>query len=160
MIAKNDFIKSILNEAIDFFNIDESQLNKCNLEKLDYGYRVRYEKNEAGEIVSKIMDRGFIGLLKSKIGIEGDSVVNCFIYGKRTVGLYIDAGRIYANKNLSESSDFLCLCYNIIKTQGLEFGGWIDLPTGEVKRASKPTDLASCIANAKTLETLGSDLGF
>lgn len=160
MKAKNEFIESILNEAIDFFNIDESTLNKCNLEKLDYGYRVRYERGESGDIENKIMDRGFIGLLKSKIGIEGDSVVKCFIYGKRTVGLYIEDSILYANKNLCESSDFITLCYNIIKTQGLGFGGWVDLPTGEVKRGSKPTDLASCIANAKTLENLGSDLGF
>lgn len=162
MKAKNEFIESVLNESIEFFNIDESTLNKCNLERLDYGYRVRYEKDESGEIKAKIMDRGFIGLLKSKIGIntDSDSVVNCFIYGKRTVGLYIDGGELYANESLKGSSDFLCLCYNIIKTQGIEFGGWVELPTGEIKRGSKPTDLASCIANAKTVDSISSELGF
>lgn len=162
MKAKNEIIESVLKEAIEFFNIDESTLNKCNLEKLDYSYRVRYEKDASGNITNKIMDRGFIGLLKSKIGIESDSdsVVNCFIYGKRTVGLYIESGILYANLSLIESSDFLCLCYNIINTQGIRFGGWVDLPTGEIKRASKPTDLASCIANAKTIDTINSDLGF
>ena len=162
MKTKNEYIESILNEAIDFFNIDEASLNKCNLLKLDYGYRVRYERGESGDIEKKIMDRGFIGLLKSKIGIESDSdsVVKCFIYGKRTVGLYIEAGIVYANQKLKESSDFLCLCYNVIKKEGFEFGGWVDLPTGEVKHKNNIKTLGDYIENAKTLETLDSDLGF
>lgn len=154
-------MKNILNEAIQYFNIDESSLNKLNLKKCDYGYRVRYEKNEAGEVVNKIMDRGFIGLLKSKIGLKGDSIVNCFIYGKKTIGFYIESGVVYANSNLKHSSDFIVLLYNCINTQGFEFGGWIDsLPTGVIERKTSQKSLTDCINNAKTLDELTCDLGF
>ena len=154
-------MKNLLNRACESLGIDESELNKLNLKKLDYTYRVRYIKNEAGDIESKIMDRGFIGLMKNKIGLEGDSIVNCFIYGKKTVGFYIESGILYANRALIKSADFICLMYNVIESKGLEFGGWMDgLPTGEIARGGAPKSLDDCMANAKTIESLGADLGF
>ena len=155
-------MKNLLMRACEGLNIDEGSLNKLNLKKLDYTYRVRYLKNESGEVISKIMDRGFIGLMKNKIGLEGDSIVNCFIYGKKTIGLYIDNNILYANRALIKSADFICLMYNIIESKGFEFGGWVDyLPTGEVVRGSKgEKTLDDCINNAKTIESLGADLGF
>lgn len=154
----------LLNSACEYFNIESGELNKLNLKKLDYSYRVRTIKSESGEIIEKIMDRGFIGLLKSKVFggdcDSGDSVVNCFIYGKRTVGFIIESGRLYANSNLKKSADFLCLVYNVIKSQKAEFGGFIDnLPTGEIKRSNSGGDLESCINNVKSVEDLASDVG-
>ena len=112
-------MNNILTEAIAYFNIESDSLDKLNLKKCDYGYRVRYIKNEQGDIVSKIMDRGFIGLMKNKINQVGDSIVNCFIYGKKTVGFYIESGVVYANANLKQSSDFIVLLYNcIVKDRG------------------------------------------
>lgn len=155
-------MEELLTRACSALGIDAGELNKLNLKKLDYTYRVRYIKNEAGEVLNKIMDRGFIGLLKNKIGLEGDSIVNCFIYGKKTIGLYIEKNILYANQALIKSADFLCLMYNIIESKGFEFGGWVDyLPTGEVVRGSKAEKtLDDCINNAKTIESLGADLGF
>ena len=154
-------MKNLLNEAVEVFGLDINELNKLNLKKCDYGYRVRYIKNENGDVESKIMDRGFIGLMKNKIGLDGDSIINCFIYGKKTVGFYIDSGIVYANINLKNSADFIVLLYNCIKTQGFEFGGFVDgLPTGVIERKTSQKSLADCINNAKTVDELTCDLGF
>lgn len=154
-------MKNLLLRACEGLNIDEASLNKLNLKKLDYSYRVRYVKNGDGDVIQKIMDRGFIGLMKNKIGLDGDSVVNCFIYGKKTVGFYIEGSTLIANESLKKSSDFLCLMYNVIESKSLEFGGWTSgLPTGEVARSGAPKTLDDCINNAKTIESLGADLRF
>ena len=152
----------LLNKACDFLRVDIDSLNKLNLKKLDYGYRVRYIKDEAGNVIQKIMDRGFIGLLPSKIGVESSSdILTCFIYGKKTVGFYIDTDSVYANHNLDKSSDFICLLYNVIESKKLRFGGWVDnLPTGEIIRASQPKTLDALMNNIKTVDELTSDLGF
>lgn len=152
----------LLNKACDSLGLDIDSLNKLNLKKLDYGYRVRYIKDESGNVIQKIMDRGFIGLLPSKIGVESTSdILTCFIYGKKTVGFYIDGDSVYANRNLNKSSDFICLMFNVIESKNLRFGGWVDnLPTGEIVRASQPKTLDSLMSNIKTVDELTSDLGF
>ena len=152
----------LLNRAVECLGVDSSTLNKLNLKKLDYGYRVRYIKDESGNVIQKIMDRGFIGLLPSKIGVESSSdILTCFIYGKKTVGFYIDRDSVYANRNLNKSSDFICLMFNVIESKNLNWGGWVDnLPTGEIVRASTPKTLDSLLNNVKTVEDLSSDLGF
>ena len=152
----------LLNKACDFLNINVDSLNKLNLKKLDYGYRVRYIKDDNGIVLQKIMDRGFIGLMPSKIGVESSSdILTCFIYGKKTVGFYIDGGEVYANRNLDKSSDFICLLYNVIKSKNLIWGGWVDnLPTGEIVRSGQPKTLDALMSNIKTVDELTSDLGF
>lgn len=136
--------------------------NKLNLVKLDYGYRDRDEKDEAGNIVGKVMDRGFIGLTERKVGLgESLDVLTCFIYGKRTVGAVIKGASLLLNKNLIHSADFNVLMMNLSNEKGLSIE-WIDgLPTGEVVRKTKQEKtLDDCINNAKTIESLGADLGF
>ena len=151
-------IKAIYESACAAFDIKPESTSKLKLLKLDYSYRVRAIKDDSGETVGRIMDRGFIGLTKSKVGLDPDSmdVVNCFIYGKKTVGAYIENNSIYANKNLKTSGDFITLLFNIIESQGLVFQGWIDLPTGE--KTATGGDLASCIAKPKTIDELAADV--
>ena len=152
----------LLNKACDFLSINIDSLNKLNLKKLDYGYRVRYIKDDNGIVIQKIMDRGFIGLMPSKIGVESSSdILTCFIYGKKTVGFYIDGRAVYANRNLDKSSDFICLLYNVIESKNLIWGGWVDnLPTGEIVRNSQPKTLDALMSNIKTVDELTSDVGF
>lgn len=152
----------LLNRAVESLGVEKDSLNKLNLKKLDYGYRVRYIKDDEGNVIQKIMDRGFIGLLPSKIGVDSTSdILTCFIYGKKTVGFYIDGDSVYANRNLNKSSDFICLMFNVIESKNLRFGGWVDnLPTGEIVRASQPKTLDSLMSNIKTVDELTSDLGF
>lgn len=155
-------MQDLLNRAIEGLGVDRDSLNKLNLKKLDYGYRVRYIKDDDGNVIQKIMDRGFIGLMPSKIGVDSTSdILTCFIYGKKTVGFYIDSDSVYANRNLDKSSDFICLLYNVIESRNLRFGGWVDnLPTGEIVRTGQPKTLDSLMSNIKTVEQLSSDLGF
>ena len=147
--------KKLIDEKGDCFD-------KLNIVKLDYGYRVRYEKDESGAVISKIMDRGFIGLAPSRIGVESSSdILTCFIYGKKTVGAVIKGESLLLNKSLIESADFNVLMLNIANEKRLSIE-WIDgLPTGEVIRKAKTEKtLDDCINNAKTIESLGADLGF
>ena len=146
----------------DLINEKGDCFDKLNLVKLDYGYRVRYEKNDEGVVINKIMDRGFIGLTKSKIGL-GDSsdVLTCFIYGKKTVGAVIKDESLLLNHSLIDSADFNVLMLNLADEKGLTIE-WIDgLPTGEViRKAKSEKTLDDYINNAKTIESLGADLGF
>ena len=136
-------------------------LDKLTLIKLDYDYRVRYEKDEQGNVISKIMDRGFIGLQGNKVGLDSDDVFTCFIYGKRTVGAVIKENKLLLNSNLRQSADFNVLMLNLCNEKGLVID-WVDhLPTGEVVRKAKTEKtLDDCIKNAKTVENLNCDLGF
>lgn len=135
--------------------------DKLTIVKLDYGYRVRYEKDSEGNIIAKVMDRGFIGLTESKIGLsDSNDIATCFIYGKRTVGAVIKGDALLLNNNLKESADFNVLMLNLANEKNL-YIEWIEgLQTGEVKHNKVEKTLSDCIATAKTLETLGSDLGF
>lgn len=155
-------MQDLLNQAVDYFQLDIQSLNKLNLKTCDYSYRVRYIKDDEGKVVQKIMDRGFIGLMKNKIN-RGDSqaVVNCFIYGKKTVGFYIEGNSIYANEKLKTSSDFIVLLYNCLMNQNLTFVNWVDnLPTGVIERKQSQKNLSDCINNAKSIESLNCELGF
>lgn len=146
----------------DLINTRGDCFDKLNLVKLDYGYRVRYEKDESGVVINKIMDRGFIGLTESKIGLSDSSnVLTCFIYGKKTIGAVIKGTSLLLNNSLIESADFNVLMLNLANEKGLSVE-WTDgLPTGEVVRKAKAVkSLDDCINNAKTIESLGADLGF
>lgn len=138
--------------------------SKLNLLHLDYSYRVRYEKDESGKVVAKIMDRGFIGLLGSKIGLaslDSDSVYTCFIYGKKTIGFVLVDNKILANKNLQDSADFQVLLANFCREKNIVNINWVDtLPTGKIERKSSQKTLADCLENIKTIDELGSELGF
>lgn len=142
------------NPSVDF--------NKLNLLHLDYSYRVRYEKNGDGNVVAKVMDRGFIGLTGSKIGLDSlssDSVYTCFIYGKRTIGAVINGAELFCNQNLKTSADFNVLMLNLAKEKELSVV-WVDgLPTGEIAKKA-PKTLSDLLNNVKTIEELSSDLGF
>lgn len=154
---KNGALIDILARVIDCVDlgVDYSKLSKLNLKKLDYSYRTRAEKDSE----YKVVDRGFLGLLKSKIGApvdSGDSVVNCFIYGKRNMGFYIDNNILYANQILKACSDFLVLMYNVIESRGVVFGGWVDyLPTSATTTTSGG-DLDSCLESVKSVDDLAA----
>lgn len=141
----------------------DSGLDNLNLLKLDYSYRARYEKDDSGAVVSKIMDRGFIGLLGSKITetLDKDKIYTCFVYGKKTLGAYIDENKLLCNVALQDSSDFNVLMMNLSIEKGLSIS-WVEgLPTGKVERKiSTGGGLDSCLANIKTIDSLSSELGF
>ena len=145
----------LINERGDCFD-------KLNLVKLDYGYRVRYEKDESGAVINKIMDRGFIGLTESKIGLsDSANVLTCFIYGKKTIGAVIKGASLLLNHSLIDSADFNVLMLNLANEKGLSIEWTEGLPTGEVvRKAKQEKTLDDCINNAKTIESLGADLGF
>ncbi len=145
----------LINERGDCFD-------KLNLVKLDYGYRVRYEKDESGVVINKIMDRGFIGLTESKIGLsDSANVLTCFIYGKKTIGAVIKGASLLLNHSLTDSADFNVLMLNLANEKGLSIEWTEGLPTGEVvRKAKQEKTLDDCINNAKTIESLGADLGF
>ena len=157
---RDDVVVNLHEEVVE--NMKGVALDKLTIIKLDYSYRVRYEKDGDGNVVAKVMDRGFIGLLGSKIGLaslDSDSVYTCFIYGKRTIGSVIKDGELLCNNNLINSSDFQVLMANLSKEKGLSIV-WIEgLPTGEVVKKA-PKTLDDLLANVKTLDDLSSDLGF
>ena len=170
-------LESLLDSACESLDIEKENLNKLNLKKLDYTYRKRKIEKEGGES-SYIMDRGFIGLLPSKIGIESgiiagadspvviepNQVLTCFIYGKKTIGFALLPNQdIVINKNLLKSADFICLFYNFMKEKNIEPNQVIYtdiLPTG-VKIESEVKSLSDCLENIKTVENLKDcELGF
>ena len=62
-----------LRRACESLSIDIDSLTKLTLKKFDYAYRKRKVENERGES-SYVMDRGFIGLLPGRIGIESTNL--------------------------------------------------------------------------------------
>lgn len=162
IILTDEGRKVLYDEALAYFNIDASEVNKLTLKNLDYGYRCRYEKDADGDTL-KIIDRGFLRVCMKKTGF-GDSmdVVNCFFYGKRTIGFIIVDDVLYINKNLKASADFLMLLYGFIKYKDadviIDDVQWTDkLHTGESpKKEARDLDLKTI----KSVDELDADLGF
>ena len=143
--------------------------NKLNLIKFDYGYRVRSEKSPDGDL--RVVDRGFLGFLDSKIespgsenyktmNLKDNCSYNCFIYGKRTLGFVINDNEVFANKNLQPSADFNCLLFNVAKAKNLSIVWLENMKTGESVKKPVESNLESCFDNIKSADSIESAILF